>query len=732
MEPLLSRASPTSSPLPSLPNLVFEEGPLIGRGAFGLVNLAIVTSLDGPSDDSLKTGTLVAVKQIPCPDDDTLASAHREALALRACRSCPSIVQLHGLQLLEPSADRPNTVALLVMEYLPGGTLAQLASVWGRAGGQLAGPFERASEKSGDARGTAGCGMPEGLVRIYVRGIVAALAHIHALGFAHRDVKGANVLLTSDRSIRLADFGSCKLSESLERELSRGPVGGSPFPDVGFSAIRPTTAISSQGVSARGTFAAPASENKEHGTIAWMAPEVVKRGGRTPSASPVSAAASHVADVAFWQRADIWSLGATVLELLTGAPPWHGEAADSNAVMLLIASEDIRARVPRWVSPEALDFLCACFDAVPEHRPSAAMLAEHPFLCHPPDRALFARGAHSRFSDGAPTAPNGSANSLPHDVTPFSRYVPAPDVLFEEGVPLAAVLGALRTCGQMKTELRLACKVAAHWFAARRATESGWVDQCHCLEERVSASALCSASVSESIAVAATYGDGASAAVEHAATFLSLTVHRGCVTSVLFGTHDDAPEWMTQPEGAALLAGLADAPSASVDTIGFSLFLLYARIFNWVELGVVERDLDVFYNPPPPTLTSVSCALHWLAAARDAIAARADDADDAEDSFEGAAVPAQRATLPDFTVLFFSRLHVWVIEIEVALRALAAIGAWWPSVMAGPPLAGFDLTALARLHEQLVRRAYARMLFVRRTWEYGKLAPGFGRVGDEK
>ena len=730
MEPLSARTFPVSSPLPNLPNLVFEEGPLIGRGAFGLVNLAIVTSLDGPSDDSLKTGSLVAVKQIPCPDDDTLASAHREALALRACRSCPSIVQLHGLQLLEPSADRPNTVALLVMEYLPGGTLAQLASVWGRAGGQLAGPFERASEKGGDARGGACCGMPEGLVRIYVRGIVAALAHIHALGFAHRDVKGANVLLTSDRSIRLADFGSCKLSESLERELSRGSSGGSPFPDAGFSAVRPTTAISSQGVSARGTVAAPVSENKEHGTIAWMAPEVVKRGGRTPSASsPMSAAASHVADVAFWQRADIWSLGATVLELLTGAPPWHGEAGDSNAVMLLIASEDIRARVPRWVSPEALDFLCACFDTVPEHRPSAAMLAEHPFLCHPPDRSLFVRAAHTRFSNGATTVSSGIAtNTLPHELAPFSRYVPAPVVLFEEGVPLSAVLGALRTCGQMKTELRLACKVASHWFAARRVTDSGWVDQCYCLEERVNATALSASGVSESIAVAASYGDGASAAVAQAATFSSLTVHRACVASVLFGNHDDAPEWMTQPEGAALLAGLADAPSASVDTVGFTLFLLYARIFNWVDLGAAERDLDVYLNPSPPTLTSVSCALHWLAAARDAIAARADDN---EDSFEGVAVPAQRATLPDFTILFFSRLHVWVVEIETMLRALVAIGVWWPHVLAGPPLGGFDLTALARLHEQLVRRAYARMLFVRRTWEYGKLAPGFGRAEDE-
>ena len=111
-------------------------GPLIGRGAFGLVNMAYVVSAGvttpslpaSPAAASLAPGTLVAIKSMPCPDDVSWLAARREAAALRAAAS-PHVVRLHGLQRLEPAEGRPNPTALLVMEYLPGGTLTQCRRV---------------------------------------------------------------------------------------------------------------------------------------------------------------------------------------------------------------------------------------------------------------------------------------------------------------------------------------------------------------------------------------------------------------------------------------------------------------------------------------------------------------------------------------------------------------------------------------------------------------------------
>jgi serine/threonine protein kinase len=53
-----------------------------------------------------------------------------------------------------------------------------------------------------------------------MHGIVSALAHLHALGAAHRDVKGANLLVSADGSaVKLADFGSAKLPPRVAAEL---------------------------------------------------------------------------------------------------------------------------------------------------------------------------------------------------------------------------------------------------------------------------------------------------------------------------------------------------------------------------------------------------------------------------------------------------------------------------------------------------------------------------------
>lgn len=96
------------------------------------------------------------------------------------------------------------------------------------------------------------------------RQILKGLKYLHNNGIAHRDVKGANVLLCSNGLMKLADFGASKRigSESIVSGLK--------------------------------------------GTPQWMAPEVIK---------------GNITNIE-WTMADIWSVGCTVIEMLTASIPY--------------------------------------------------------------------------------------------------------------------------------------------------------------------------------------------------------------------------------------------------------------------------------------------------------------------------------------------------------------------------------------------------------------------------
>ncbi|MDQ6527074.1 serine/threonine-protein kinase [Nocardioides sp. LHD-245] len=112
--------------------------------------------------------------------------------------------------------------------------------------------------------------------------VADALAQAHALGIVHRDVKPSNIL-AGPEGAKLTDFGIARGSE--DATLTRtGLVTGSP---------------------------------------AYLAPEVAVGGQATPAS-------------------DVWSLGATLVHLLTGRPPYHRDDLDNGplAVVYRIAHED--------------------------------------------------------------------------------------------------------------------------------------------------------------------------------------------------------------------------------------------------------------------------------------------------------------------------------------------------------------------------------------------------------
>uniref|UniRef100_M4BTD0 Protein kinase domain-containing protein n=1 Tax=Hyaloperonospora arabidopsidis (strain Emoy2) TaxID=559515 RepID=M4BTD0_HYAAE len=162
--------------------------------------------------------------------------------------------------------------------------------------------------------------LSETLVAMYITQVLRGLAYLHEQGVLHRDVKGANILTTKDGLVKLADFGvAIKLSETQKTNS----VVGSPY---------------------------------------WMAPEVIEMAG--------------------WSSAsDIWSVGCTIIELLTTKPPYFDLAP--MAALFRIVQED-HPPLPQRMSPALHDFIMKCFMKEPRLRASADELLAHPWIAQIP------------------------------------------------------------------------------------------------------------------------------------------------------------------------------------------------------------------------------------------------------------------------------------------------------------------------------------------------------------
>ncbi|RLN94387.1 hypothetical protein BBJ28_00008431 [Nothophytophthora sp. Chile5] len=176
--------------------------------------------------------------------------------------------------------------------------------------------------------------LSETLVAMYITQVLRGLAYLHEQGVLHRDVKGANILTTKDGLVKLADFGvAIKLNETQKANS----VVGSPY------------------------------WSKCWHLMCYMldllvAPEVIEMAGGS-SAS------------------DIWSVGCTIIELLTTKPPYFDLAP--MAALFRIVQED-HPPLPQRMSPALHDFIMKCFMKEPRLRASAEELLAHPWIAQIP------------------------------------------------------------------------------------------------------------------------------------------------------------------------------------------------------------------------------------------------------------------------------------------------------------------------------------------------------------
>ncbi|KFO18826.1 non-receptor tyrosine-protein kinase TNK1 [Fukomys damarensis] len=259
------------------------RGELLGSGCFGVVHRGLWVL---PSGQSIP----VAVKSLRVdpegPVGTELGDFLREVSVMMNLEH-PHVLRLHGLVLGQPLQ--------MVMELAPLGSLHA----------RLRAPAPMPP-------------LPVTLLCLFLRQLAGAMSYLGTRGLVHRDLATRNLLLTSPRSIKVADFGLVRpLGGARGRYVMGGPR---PIP------------------------------------FAWCAPESLRQG-------------------AFSSASDVWMFGVTLWEMFSGGEePWAG--VPPYLILQLLEKDRSRLPKPSLCSRALYSIALRCWAPHPEDRPSFSYLEE--------------------------------------------------------------------------------------------------------------------------------------------------------------------------------------------------------------------------------------------------------------------------------------------------------------------------------------------------------------------
>eukprot|EP01133_Synstelium_polycarpum_P013331 gene13331-15677_t len=255
------------------PNDLFELVEEIAEGSFGTVY----------KGRHLPTGNIMAVKIIGLDEDETFEDLVVEIDILNRCNH-NNIVKYYGSWV-------KGDELFIAMECCGGGSITEIYQ-------ELNVP------------------LTETQIAYICRETLKGLEYLHTHGVIHRDLKGANILLTDNGEVKLADFG---VSGLLDKTSKRMTFIGTPY---------------------------------------WMAPEVIEnRSNQVP----------------YDTKADIWSLGITLIELAEAEPPLS-EIHPMKVLFQIPYRDPPKLKSQETYSKDFINFVSQCLHKDPNQRKTAAEL----------------------------------------------------------------------------------------------------------------------------------------------------------------------------------------------------------------------------------------------------------------------------------------------------------------------------------------------------------------------